>query len=303
MQPEVAAFQPWVIGFLCRIVLLFFHHIRIEVYIMSFQENLRLARKSKQLSQEELAELLDVSRQAVSKWEQGICMPEAQMLMQISEKLEISLDKLMLDSADAQNNELETDPSYNTTNGEISSGRHKKKTTIALVVMASVVLCIAVIVVLQALKKEAVSVSLSPTDNPSVESTYQAQQPATQNEENAPAEVSEDNSVFTTKQDRERLYELSADFANAYFAQDVDTIASFLSPFFVGDPKDVSPWAGIDTFTVKGVDSILTEKPDGTKIISIEFRSPDYPDSFLYLTIIFAKENEEWSVQSYYLEQ
>ena len=39
---------------------------------MSFAENLKQLRKEKQLSQEELAEILDVSRQAVSKWEQGI---------------------------------------------------------------------------------------------------------------------------------------------------------------------------------------------------------------------------------------
>ena len=39
---------------------------------MSFADNLKQLRKEKQLSQEELAEILDVSRQAVSKWEQGI---------------------------------------------------------------------------------------------------------------------------------------------------------------------------------------------------------------------------------------
>ena len=38
---------------------------------MSFAERLKQIRKEKGLSQEDLAELLDVSRQAVSKWEQG----------------------------------------------------------------------------------------------------------------------------------------------------------------------------------------------------------------------------------------
>ena len=38
---------------------------------MSFSENLKQIRKEYHLSQEALAELLDVSRQAVSKWEQG----------------------------------------------------------------------------------------------------------------------------------------------------------------------------------------------------------------------------------------
>ena len=43
---------------------------------MSFSENLKQIRKEHHLSQEELAELLDVSRQAVSKWEQGQGYPE-----------------------------------------------------------------------------------------------------------------------------------------------------------------------------------------------------------------------------------
>lgn len=39
---------------------------------MSFSENLRLMRKERNISQEELAEIMGVSRQAVSKWEQGV---------------------------------------------------------------------------------------------------------------------------------------------------------------------------------------------------------------------------------------
>lgn len=50
---------------------------------MSFSENLRRARKTKGLSQEELAALLGVSRQAVSKWEQGTVYPETEKLKTI----------------------------------------------------------------------------------------------------------------------------------------------------------------------------------------------------------------------------
>lgn len=39
---------------------------------MGFAENIRAVRKQKGISQEELAELSGVSRQAVSKWEQGV---------------------------------------------------------------------------------------------------------------------------------------------------------------------------------------------------------------------------------------
>ena len=62
---------------------------------MSFAENLKQLRKEKQLSQEELAEILDVSRQAVSKWEQGIGYPEVEKLLLLSRKLNVSLDSLM----------------------------------------------------------------------------------------------------------------------------------------------------------------------------------------------------------------
>ena len=62
---------------------------------MSFAENLKQLRKDKQLSQEELAEILDVSRQAVSKWEQGIGYPEVEKLLLLSNKLNVSLDYLM----------------------------------------------------------------------------------------------------------------------------------------------------------------------------------------------------------------
>lgn len=45
---------------------------------MAFADNLKEMRKKKGLSQEELADLLNVSRQAVSKWEQGIGYPEVE---------------------------------------------------------------------------------------------------------------------------------------------------------------------------------------------------------------------------------
>ncbi len=48
---------------------------------MSFGKNLQTLRKKNQLSQEGLAEMLGVSRQAVSKWEQGEGYPEVDKLL------------------------------------------------------------------------------------------------------------------------------------------------------------------------------------------------------------------------------
>lgn len=43
---------------------------------MKFGENLKYLRKTRKLSQEELAELVNVSRQSVSKWETGLSFPK-----------------------------------------------------------------------------------------------------------------------------------------------------------------------------------------------------------------------------------
>ena len=51
-------------------------------------ENIKVVRKSKGLSQEELAIKLNVVRQTISKWEQGLSVPDSDMLVSLSEALE-----------------------------------------------------------------------------------------------------------------------------------------------------------------------------------------------------------------------
>ena len=62
---------------------------------MKFQEKLHLLRKEKGFSQEELAEQLDISRQAVSKWESGVTHPETEKLILLSQLFEVTLDSLL----------------------------------------------------------------------------------------------------------------------------------------------------------------------------------------------------------------
>lgn len=62
---------------------------------MNFGENLQSIRKKNHMSQEDLAELLGVSRQAVSKWELGEGYPEVDKLLVLSQKLNVSLDSLL----------------------------------------------------------------------------------------------------------------------------------------------------------------------------------------------------------------
>lgn len=61
-------------------------------------ENIRTLRKSKGLSQEELAIRLNVVRQTVSKWEQGLSVPDADMLVSISEVFETPVSTLLGES-------------------------------------------------------------------------------------------------------------------------------------------------------------------------------------------------------------
>lgn len=62
---------------------------------MSLSENLQNLRKIKNMSQEELAEKLEVSRQAVSKWESGNGYPETEKLISICEIFDCSMDELV----------------------------------------------------------------------------------------------------------------------------------------------------------------------------------------------------------------
>ena len=58
-------------------------------------ENIRAIRKSKGLSQEELAIKLNVVRQTISKWEQGLSVPDADMLISLSEAFETPVSTLL----------------------------------------------------------------------------------------------------------------------------------------------------------------------------------------------------------------
>ena len=61
---------------------------------MKFNEILTRERKSRGLSQEDLAAKVNVSRQAISKWETGDAMPDLNNLLLLADALEISLDAL-----------------------------------------------------------------------------------------------------------------------------------------------------------------------------------------------------------------
>ena len=74
---------------------------------MTFNEKLLSLRRKSGFSQEELAEKLEVSRQAVSRWEMGETMPDAKNLLELSDIFGVSVDSLLREEKQIENEETD----------------------------------------------------------------------------------------------------------------------------------------------------------------------------------------------------
>ena len=74
---------------------------------MRFCDKLQKLRKENNITQEGLADKLNVSRQAVSKWESGTGYPDTEKLIMLSKILNVSLDELVNDSEIKKNTQTE----------------------------------------------------------------------------------------------------------------------------------------------------------------------------------------------------
>ena len=68
-----------------------------RIYHMTIGEKITKLRKDQNLTQEQLAEILNVSRQSVSKWEQNITYPDTDKLIRMGKLFNCSLDFLLKD--------------------------------------------------------------------------------------------------------------------------------------------------------------------------------------------------------------
>ena len=85
---------------------------------MSFGNNLKLIRKERGITQEQLADILNVSRQAISKWELDAGYPETDKLLLLAKELDVSLDFLM-DNKPSNASEIEEKTIISTPNNSI----------------------------------------------------------------------------------------------------------------------------------------------------------------------------------------
>lgn len=74
---------------------------------MIFSEKLKLIRKNKGLTQEDLAEKLDISRQSIAKWESGQSFPEIYHLISLSNIFNVTVDHLVKDNDECKTNILQ----------------------------------------------------------------------------------------------------------------------------------------------------------------------------------------------------
>ena len=103
---------------------------------MTFGERLYELRNKKNISQEDLAEVLDVSRQSISKWENDKAYPEMTRLLFMSEYFDVSLDYLMR-GIDKEDNDEKVTEKYKTKNillvqNDFLSNLSKKQKTLFL---------------------------------------------------------------------------------------------------------------------------------------------------------------------------
>jgi putative transcriptional regulator len=113
-----------------------------------FSDNLKMLRKQKGMSQEQLAQQLDVVRQTVSKWEKGLSLPDAELLTKIAEFFEVPVGRLLGEKIEEEKTENEIASQLEIMNAQIAnrSKRRRKVWIVTLTSLAALALLAAVLV-------------------------------------------------------------------------------------------------------------------------------------------------------------
>lgn len=93
---------------------------------MKFNENIRNLRREKDYSQEYLAEKLNVTRQTISKWENGAAMPDLKKLTEIADFFNVSMDSLL--GIEIEDNEKEKAATFDNNENNYNTEYHKRYT-------------------------------------------------------------------------------------------------------------------------------------------------------------------------------
>lgn len=113
---------------------------------MTLSEKLYMLRKKNGLSQEQLAEQLNVSRQAISKWESGACRPERDKLIAVSNYFHVSLDYLMKEESTQSEDTSQTAEKETTQMAERETAQmaERAKKSVGFIICIGGIICLIV---------------------------------------------------------------------------------------------------------------------------------------------------------------
>ena len=116
------------------------------------KDNLKILRKNKGLSQEELSIKLNVVRQTISKWETGLSVPDAEMLIKISELFETPVSEILGESIEEkETNDLKViSEKLEVINEQLSISQNQKRKR-KIIVLLIIDICLIFFFVLLAL--------------------------------------------------------------------------------------------------------------------------------------------------------
>lgn len=103
-------------------------------------KNLKIFRERKGLTQENVAEALNVVRQTISKWEKGISVPDADMLIRLAEVLDVSVSELIGSDVTDEKNEDMIAVELARVADQLASRNHRSKRIIKCVLIFLVIL-------------------------------------------------------------------------------------------------------------------------------------------------------------------
>ncbi len=115
-----------------------------------FSKNLKLLRRQKGLSQEELAERLHVVRQTISKWEKGLSVPDADLLIQIADIFETPVSALLGDTVESSEDKNIIAQKLEQLNALLAERNRRSRRiwkVVAIVLIAAAVITILLIIV------------------------------------------------------------------------------------------------------------------------------------------------------------
>ncbi len=118
---------------------------------MKLSDKLIELRKTRGWSQEDFAEKLDVSRQAISRWENGTALPDAQNILQISKLFGVSADYLLNDDYES---ELDFSSMETTAEEATPALQKKKRRNWYLIPAICLILCLSAFAILQVMKSK-----------------------------------------------------------------------------------------------------------------------------------------------------